>query len=68
MKQKKKMWIKKANSLSKAKQFNNKYYASRSPEECLSDIQICREQYFLMKGIDESRKRLRRVLKIIKQK
>lgn len=66
----KKRFIHKASSFKEAEEYEDKYYACLSPEERLSDIQICREQYFLMKGISlsESRKRLRRVLRIIKQK
>ena len=67
---KKKFWIKKVRSFKEAEEFEDDYYRRKSSEERLSDIQFCREQYFLMKGIDvnASRKRLRRVFKVIQQK
>lgn len=63
-------WIKKARSFEEAERFDDEYYNRESPEERLSDIQFCREQYFIIRGIniDESRKRLRRVFRVIKQK
>ena len=41
-----------------------------SPDESLSELQMCREQYYLMKYGEPGarRKRLRRVLRVIKQK
>ncbi|OGW00929.1 MAG: hypothetical protein A3I04_06250 [Nitrospinae bacterium RIFCSPLOWO2_02_FULL_39_110] len=64
------LWIKKARSFKEAERLDDEYYIRESPEERLSDIQFCREQYFIIKGIDidESRKRLRRVFRVIKQK
>lgn len=62
----KKIWQQKHTSFKEAKEFDDIYYMSESPEERLSDIQFCREQYFKMKGIaNEGRKRLRRVIRII---
>lgn len=64
----KKIWIHKTNSFEKAEKFEKRYYLFRSPEERLSDIQFCREQYLKIKDItDEGRKRLQRVVKVIKQ-
>lgn len=64
----KKIWIHKTSSFKKANEFEKKYYLFESPEERLSDLQFCREQYLKMKGItDEGRKGLRRVIKVIKQ-
>jgi len=59
-----------ASSFKEAERLDDEYYIRESPEERLSDIQFCREQYFIIKGIDidESRKRLRRVFRVIKQK
>ena len=65
MKKKYKFYI---NSYEELERIKRNLEKSLTPEERLSEIQICREQYFKMKGIDESRKRLRRVFKIIKQK
>ena len=64
----KEIWIHKTNSFEKAEEFEKRYYLFKSPEERLSDLQFCREQYLKMKGItDEGRKGLRRVFKVIKQ-
>lgn len=63
----KKWWIRKSNSFKEAEEFDDEYYRQRTPEERLEDIQFCREMYFRLKGINinESRKRLRRVLRVI---
>lgn len=75
---KKRVWVNKTDSFQKAEEFDEKYDLSRSPEERLSDVQFLREEYLKMspapqggarvkKGPrNESRKGLRRVLKIIK--
>lgn len=61
-----KIWIHKATSFKDAKDFEDELYMRASPEERLSDIQFCREQYFKMKGLpNEGRKRLRRVIRVI---
>ncbi len=65
---KKRAYIYKARSFKEAEEWEDNLYASLNTEERLSDIQVCREQYFIMKGIDENRKRLRRVVRVIKQK
>lgn len=62
-----KKWIHKSKSFKEAKRFEDRYYLSKSTQERLSDIQFCREQYFKLKDIDESRKGLRRVIKVVKQ-
>ncbi len=74
-----KIWINKADSFQKAEEFDEKYNLSLSPEERLSDVQFLREEYLKMnpapqggarvkRGLrSESRKGLRRILKIIKQ-
>ncbi len=62
------IWVHKATSFKKAKEFEHRYYMRQSPAERLSDIQLCRELYFKMRGIaDESRKRFRRIIRVIKQ-
>ena len=86
----KKVWVHKTDSFRKAKEFDDRYNLSLSPEERLSDVQFLREEYLKMnpapqrgarvnpapqggarvkKGLrNESRKGLRRVLKVVKQK
>lgn len=63
----KKWWIRNAYSFKEAEEFDDEYYRQRTSEERLEDIQFCREMYFRLKGINinESRKRLRRVLRVI---
>ncbi|MBA7611129.1 hypothetical protein ES703_18348 [subsurface metagenome] len=76
----KKVWMHKTDSFQKAEKFEEGYYLSLSPKERLGEVQFLREEYFKLKpfkeskgshGIgrnsSESRKRLRRVLKVIKQ-
>lgn len=73
---KKIFWENIAHSFKEAEEFDTKYYSSLSPEERLSDIQFCREQYFKITRLasakrgrlDESRKRLRRTVKVIQRK
>ena len=60
-------FIHKSNSFVSAEKFKKEINKKLTPEQKLTDIQICREQYFKLKGLNESRKRLRRVIKIIKQ-
>lgn len=60
-----KIWIKKTD-LSQYEKEEKKYYASLTPEEKLSTIQELREEE--LKRKNEDGKRLRRVLRIIKQK
>ena len=63
----KKIWIHKADSFKKAKDFEAKYYSDLSGSERINTVQFLREQYFKLRGRlkDESRKGLRRSLKII---
>lgn len=65
-----KWWIRKAHSFEEEEKFDDEYYRQRSPEERLSDIQFCREMYFRLRrtDINESRKRLRRAIRVIQQK
>ena len=60
-----KKWIKKIKS-SDLTEEENKYYKSLTPEERVGIVQELREQY--TKINNESTKRLRRILKIVKSK
>ena len=66
----KKVWVNKVNSFKEAKDFEDRYYFSMTPEERLSNVQFCREEYLKIKkdALNEDRKRFRRLVKIIKQK
>jgi hypothetical protein len=66
---KQKIWVRKSNSFKDAQEFDDSYYLSMSPIERLETVQFLREEYWKMnKGEShESRKRLRRVFKLIKQ-
>ena len=64
---KKKIWVRKFNSFKEENKADIKYYSSKTPEERLSDIQFCREQFPKLRGTNENGKGLRRVFKIIKQ-
>ncbi|MCG2726051.1 MAG: hypothetical protein L6420_07325 [Elusimicrobia bacterium] len=62
-----KIWVNKAKSFEEAERFNDEYYLNMAPEERLSIMQFCREQYHV-KIKHENRKRFRRVVRIIQQK
>lgn len=66
---KNKIWFNKSNSFKEAKEFDDAYYLSMTPTERLETVQLLREEFWkLKKDINhESGKRLRRVLKLIKQ-
>jgi len=63
----KKIWIHKADSFEKARDFEIKYYSDLSSSERIDMVQFLREQYFKLKGRlkDESREGLRRYIKIV---
>ena len=65
----KRIWVNKAKSFKEAEEFDRKYYNQMTPEERLSIVQELREMYlkFSRKGASKyaSRKRLRRVIKVI---
>ena len=65
----KKIWVNKASSFMEANKFDEEYYLYLSPEERLSILQYLREKFWDINPgkKHESRKRLSRVLKIIKQ-
>lgn len=64
------LFVNKAKSFQEAEAFDERYNASRAPEERVSDVQFLREQYFKMHNInaDEIRKRFRRTVRVLKQK
>ena len=65
----KKFWEHKAYSFKEAEEFDDRYYMLETPQERLSDVQLCRDMYIRLKGLTgEGRKGLRRVIKVIKQK
>jgi hypothetical protein len=63
------IWINKAESFEAARKFEDAYYRGLSGAERLETIQMLRETHFRLKGLypGENRKRLRRVLRVIKQ-
>ena len=63
----KNIWLHRASSYKNAKRYDEIMFFSSSSLQRLSDIQLCREQYFKLRRLRENRKRLRRVIKIIKQ-
>jgi hypothetical protein len=65
----KKIWIHKSDSFKKAQNFETRYYSELSSLERINTVQLLREQYFKLKGQlrDESRKGLRRSIKIVQQ-
>lgn len=63
----KKIWGRKANSFQEAEYFDRLYYRAMSKAERLETVQFLREEYLKIKGRlkDESRKGLRRILKVV---
>ena len=61
------IWVNKSDSFDAANEFDDDYYLSMSREERLETLQFLREIYLKIKkgSEDESRKGLRRVIKII---
>jgi hypothetical protein len=65
----KRIWINKASSFKEAEKFDVDYYLGMSEAERLETLQLLREAYKIRKGHKgESRKGLRRLIKIIQQK
>jgi len=64
-----KIWLNKANSFEEAREFDSAYYRDLSDADRLETTQILREAHFKSTGLfsNENGKRLRRVLRIIKQ-
>ena len=64
-----KIWVNKSKSFKEAEKFNNDYYFKMSPKKRLENLQVLRELWFnFNKSNNENGKRLRRTIKIIKQK
>ncbi len=64
-----KVWANKAKSFEVAERFDKDYYLRMSRKERLETVQMLREMWFnLDKSNNENRKRLRRAVRIIKQK
>lgn len=63
------IWVKKSKSFAESQEFDDSYYLSASEKERLETIQFLREEYWKLSKDQnhESGKRLRRVLKLIKQ-
>ncbi|MCP2597704.1 hypothetical protein NLC93_07535 [Candidatus Aminicenantes bacterium AC-335-G13] len=69
----KKIWVNKIYSFEDAERFDENYYLNMTSTERLNIMQFLRESYFKIIKFEkdlknESRERLRRVVKIIKQK
>ena len=64
-----KIWVRKAKSFSKAQEQDIEYYLKMSPQERLETVQFLREQHpkFARVKLNESRKRLRRTVRIVQQ-
>ena len=65
-----KIWVNKATSFADAEKFDEDYYFNLTSLERLEIMQFLRESYYKIKKDlnNESRKGLRRVVKVIKQK
>jgi hypothetical protein len=65
----KKIWVHKTNSFKEAQEFDDQYYLRLTSAKRLEIVQYLRELYFKLNNrlYNESRKRLRRTIKIIKQ-
>ena len=64
------VWMRKVDSYEEAQSLDKEYYLSMSPKKRLEIVQTLREEYYkIKKGSkkSENRKRLRRVIRIIKQ-
>ena len=69
----KKIWVNKTYSFKDAERFDENYYLNMTSAERLDIMQFLRESYFKIIKFEkdlknESRERLRRIVKIIKQK
>jgi len=64
------VWIRKVNSYEEAHDLDREYYLSMTPKKRLEIVQILREEFYKIKKDNkkrENRKRLRRVIRVIKQ-
>ncbi len=66
---KKKKWMRVSDSCEAAEEFDTDYYLAMSRKERLETVQLLREIHFKMKkgSENESRKRLRRTIQVLKQ-
>jgi len=66
---KREIWINKANSFEDAQEFDTAYYLNLTSAERVETVQVLREAHFKLNGLfrRENGKRLRRVLRVIKQ-
>jgi hypothetical protein len=64
-----KIWLHKADSFKSAEKFDEEYYLNMSSVQRLETMQFLREMYSKIKKVKkyESRKRLRRHIKVIQQ-
>ncbi len=64
-----KIWVRKAKSFSEAQEQDIEYYLKMSAQERLETVQFLSEQYpkFARVKLHESRKRLRRTVRIVQQ-
>jgi len=64
-----KIWVRKLKSFAESQEFDDSYYLSVSEKERLETVQFLREEYWKLNKEQnrESRKGLRRVLKLIQQ-
>ncbi len=61
-------WVKKFSSFAEAEIFNRNYYAGMTPTQRLETMQFLRDIYYKFTGQKhETGKRLRRIIKVIKQ-
>ena len=65
-----KIWVRKAKSFSEAQEQDIEYYLKMSPQERLETVQFLREQHpkFARVKLNESRKRLRKTVRIVQLK
>jgi hypothetical protein len=66
----KKIWMRKATSFSEAQEQDMDYYLNMSAQERIEIVQFLREQYhkFGKVNLSESRKGLRRTIRVVQQK
>ena len=62
-----KIWVKKISSFQEADKLNFEYYQSMTPQERLETVQFLRDQHYKLMNNHENRKRLRKVVRIVKQ-
>ncbi len=63
-----KIWVNKAKSFEAAEEFDNAYYRKMGYKKRLGTVQILREMWRNIRRSNEDGKRLRRTVRVIKQK